>query len=127
MDAGDGDRLTGDVPDRQRLSANEEQVEDGPQCGTEEPGEGADLVEDRQQGQHDRDRCRWDQRQDRLVVIARAGVPAPQPDALLETLKTQLANYKIPKRCFVEAELPRNTMGKVQKNLLRERHKGLFA
>jgi malonyl-CoA/methylmalonyl-CoA synthetase len=27
----------------------------------------------------------------------------------------------------VEAELPRNTMGKVQKNLLREKHQGLFA
>ena len=42
-------------------------------------------------------------------------------------LKAQLANFKIPKRCFVVGELPRNTMGKVQKNLLREQHKGLFA
>ena len=41
-------------------------------------------------------------------------------------LKSQLANFKIPKRCFVVDELPRNTMGKVQKNLLREQHKGLF-
>ena len=41
--------------------------------------------------------------------------------------KAQLANFKIPKRCFVVDELPRNTMGKVQKNLLREQHKGLFA
>ncbi|CAM5783711.1 MAG: malonyl-CoA synthase [Burkholderiales bacterium] len=59
------------------------------------------------------------------VVIARAGA-APEPDALLATLKARLANYKIPKRCFVLAELPRNTMGKVQKNLLRERYKDLF-
>ena len=59
------------------------------------------------------------------VVIARAGTP-PEPDALLATLKARLANYKIPKRCFVLAELPRNTMGKVQKNLLRERYKDLF-
>ena len=48
-------------------------------------------------------------------------------DALVTALKSQLANFKIPKRCFIEAELPRNTMGKVQKNLLREQYKGLFA
>ena len=42
-------------------------------------------------------------------------------------LKSQLANFKIPKRCFVVDELPRNTMGKVQKNRLREQHKALFA
>ncbi len=28
--------------------------------------------------------------------------------------------------CFVETELPRNTMGKVQKNLLRQRYQHLF-
>jgi malonyl-CoA/methylmalonyl-CoA synthetase len=33
----------------------------------------------------------------------------------------------VPKQVFVVNELPRNTMGKVQKNLLRELHKGLFA
>jgi malonyl-CoA/methylmalonyl-CoA synthetase len=43
------------------------------------------------------------------------------------SLKAQLANFKIPKRCFVVPELPRNTMGKVQKNLLREQYKGLFS
>jgi malonyl-CoA/methylmalonyl-CoA synthetase len=44
----------------------------------------------------------------------------------LAELKAKLAKFKIPKRCFVVAELPRNTMGKVQKNLLREQHKNLF-
>ena len=60
------------------------------------------------------------------VLIAR---PGAQPDgtAVLAQLKTQLANFKIPKRCFIATELPRNTMGKVQKNLLREQYKGLFA
>ena len=48
-------------------------------------------------------------------------------DRIIATLKSQLANFKIPKRCFVVPELPRNTMGKVQKNLLRDAHKGLFA
>jgi malonyl-CoA/methylmalonyl-CoA synthetase len=33
----------------------------------------------------------------------------------------------VPKLVELVQELPRNTMGKVQKNLLRERHKGLFA
>jgi malonyl-CoA/methylmalonyl-CoA synthetase len=49
-----------------------------------------------------------------------------QPEAILAELKAKLANFKIPKRCFVVAELPRNTMGKVQKNLLREQYKNLF-
>jgi len=60
------------------------------------------------------------------VVIARPGT-RPDPDALLAELKARLANFKIHKRCFVEAELPRNTMGKVQKNLLRERYTHLFS
>jgi malonyl-CoA/methylmalonyl-CoA synthetase len=60
------------------------------------------------------------------VVIARPGASV-DPDQVIAALKTRLANFKIPKRCFVVAELPRNTMGKVQKNLLREQHKGLFA
>ena len=60
-------------------------------------------------------------------------VVIPRPGALLDgdqivaQLKSQLANFKIPKRCFVVTELPRNAMGKVQKNLLREEHKRLFA
>ncbi len=60
------------------------------------------------------------------VVIAKTGASL-QPDAIIAALKSKLANFKIPKQCFVVAELPRNTMGKVQKNLLREQHKGLFA
>ncbi|WP_219216650.1 malonate--CoA ligase [Variovorax boronicumulans] len=48
-------------------------------------------------------------------------------DAIVAELKARLANFKVPKRCFVVGELPRNAMGKVQKALLREQHKGLFA
>ena len=59
------------------------------------------------------------------VITARAGATV-DGDAILATLKRQLANFKIPKRCFIVAELPRNTMGKVQKALLREQHKALF-
>jgi malonyl-CoA/methylmalonyl-CoA synthetase len=60
------------------------------------------------------------------VVIAKPGAPV-SGEAVLASLKAQLANFKIPKKCFVLPELPRNTMGKVQKNLLRDQYKGLFA
>lgn len=59
------------------------------------------------------------------VVVAKPGVVL-DGDAILATLKATLANFKVPKRAYVVADLPRNTMGKVQKNLLREQHKGLF-
>lgn len=49
-----------------------------------------------------------------------------EPKNILATLKTMLANFKIPKRCYVVPELPRNTMGKVQKNLLRAQYANLI-
>jgi len=61
------------------------------------------------------------------VVVARPGGPAPEPAALIGALKGRIAGFKVPKFVEVVAELPRNAMGKVQKNLLRERHRGLFA
>ena len=60
------------------------------------------------------------------VVVARPG-SAPDADALILALKAKIANFKVPKRVFVVDELPRNAMGKVQKNLLRDAHKALFA
>jgi malonyl-CoA/methylmalonyl-CoA synthetase len=60
------------------------------------------------------------------LVVGRQG-ERPDAEAILAALRKQLANFKIPKRCFVVDELPRNTMGKVQKAALREQHKGLFA
>ncbi len=59
------------------------------------------------------------------IVIAKPGAKLDALQIVAE-LKSRLANFKIPKKCFVVAELPRNTMGKVQKNLLREQHKNLF-
>jgi len=61
-----------------------------------------------------------------VAVVIPKGGSRLEPEAIVATLKAQLANFKIPKRCFVVQELPRNTMGKVQKNLLREQYKGLF-
>lgn len=60
------------------------------------------------------------------VAVAKPGATL-QPAELIAALKSKIANFKIPKHLFVVDELPRNTMGKVQKNLLREQHKGLFA
>ena len=60
-------------------------------------------------------------------------IVVPKPGATLEgaaiigLLKAQIANFKVPKQIFIVPDLPRNAMGKVQKNLLREQHKGLFA
>jgi len=55
------------------------------------------------------------------VVIAKPGVQLQAAD-LLTQLKGLVARFKVPKRCYVVDELPRNAMGKVQKNLLRARY-----
>ena len=46
--------------------------------------------------------------------------------AIIELLQTKLARYKIPKRIVALSELPRNAMGKVQKNLLRKQFASLY-
>jgi malonyl-CoA/methylmalonyl-CoA synthetase len=60
------------------------------------------------------------------VVVPRPGA-ALDGAALTAALKGRIANFKVPKQLFVVDDLPRNTMGKVQKNLLRDRYRGLFA
>ena len=54
------------------------------------------------------------------VVVAR---PGEQLDAaeIIAGLKSRIAGFKVPKRVLLVDELPRNQMGKVQKNLLRQR------
>ncbi|WP_207480298.1 malonate--CoA ligase [Arenibaculum pallidiluteum] len=61
------------------------------------------------------------------VVLRRPGRGDVTEAGVIAACKEQLANYKVPKRVFFTEELPRNTMGKVQKNLLREEHRDLFA
>jgi malonyl-CoA/methylmalonyl-CoA synthetase len=79
-----------------------------------------------------------------VVESAVIGVPHPDfgegvtavvvchPDAdvsessVLKGLDGRLAKFKMPKRVFVVSELPRNTMSKVQKNVLREQYKDLY-
>ena len=59
-------------------------------------------------------------------------VLVPQPGATLDlqaieaAVKRDLANFKRPRLTEIVKELPRNTMGKVQKNQLRERYRSVF-
>jgi malonyl-CoA/methylmalonyl-CoA synthetase len=46
--------------------------------------------------------------------------------SVLKALDGRLAKFKMPKRVFIVDDLPRNTMGKVQKNLLRDTYKDLY-
>ncbi|MEO1264897.1 MAG: malonyl-CoA synthase, partial [Pseudomonadota bacterium] len=55
-----------------------------------------------------------------VAVITPTGAAAPAEADMLAALGGQLARFKLPKRVIAVAELPRNTMGKVQKNVLRE-------
>lgn len=48
------------------------------------------------------------------------------PEDLLRNAGKHLAKFKLPKRIFFLPELPRNGMGKVQKNILRERYNDAF-
>jgi malonyl-CoA/methylmalonyl-CoA synthetase len=59
------------------------------------------------------------------VVVAR-GAAAPDAAAIRSALEQRLANYKLPKRVVFVADLPRNTMGKVQKSVLRETYRDLY-
>jgi len=47
--------------------------------------------------------------------------------AVIEALDGQIAKFKMPKRVIFVDDLPRNTMGKVQKNVLRETYKDIYA
>ena len=56
------------------------------------------------------------------VVVAKAGAVL-EPVHIQSLLKTKIANFKVPKKVVIVSELPRNAMGKVQKNVLRERYR----
>lgn len=59
------------------------------------------------------------------IVIPLPGAEL-DPNSIIDALNGRLARYKQPKRVFIEAELPRNAMGKVQKELLRQKHRETF-
>ncbi len=64
-------------------------------------------------------------------AVAAIVVPAPgaalDESSVQKALAKKLAKFKLPKRVIFAADLPRNTMGKVEKNLLREKFGDLFA
>src|SRR3974390_354288 len=60
------------------------------------------------------------------VVVCNKGAGVTEA-AVLKALDGRLAKFKMPKRVLVVDELPRNTMGKVQKNVLRENFKDIYA
>ncbi len=59
-----------------------------------------------------------------VAVVQPAG--SFDADAVREEMRRDLAAFKVPKRIIVLGVLPRNTMGKIQKKLLREKYAGLF-
>ncbi|RQH03760.1 malonyl-CoA synthase [Bradyrhizobium sp. RP6] len=60
------------------------------------------------------------------VLVRQPGASIDEA-TVLKGLDGRLAKFKMPKRVFVVDELPRNTMGKVQKNILRETYKDIYA
>lgn len=54
------------------------------------------------------------------AVIVLKNAASLEATTVVARLKSQIANFKVPKQVFFVSELPRNTMGKVQKNLLRQ-------
>jgi malonyl-CoA/methylmalonyl-CoA synthetase len=60
------------------------------------------------------------------VVVCNKGADINEA-SVLAALDGRLAKFKMPKRVFVVDELPRNAMGKVQKNILRDTYKDIYA
>lgn len=60
-----------------------------------------------------------------VAVVTSSSAKLTEQDVIGQ-LASRLARFKQPKRVFFVDELPRNAMGKVQKNVLREAHAGLF-
>ncbi len=59
-------------------------------------------------------------------VVAKPGATVSEA-GIVAALAGQLAKFKLPKRVIVLKELPRNTMGKVQKSLMRTEYKALYS
>ena len=60
------------------------------------------------------------------VVVCDKGAHVDET-SVLRALDGRLAKFKMPKRVIVVDELPRNAMGKVQKNILRDTYSGIYA
>jgi malonyl-CoA/methylmalonyl-CoA synthetase len=60
------------------------------------------------------------------AIVAKAGATLSE-DAIIGRVKARLARYKVPKRILIVEELPRNAMGKVQKNALRKMFAAIYS
>jgi malonyl-CoA/methylmalonyl-CoA synthetase len=60
------------------------------------------------------------------IIVCKPGADLSEK-AVIAVLEQRLAKFKLPKRVLFIDDLPRNTMGKVQKNVLREAHAKLYA
>lgn len=60
------------------------------------------------------------------LLVAEPGASL-SPDDIMAALGDRLARFKQPKRLIVVDEFPRNTMGKLQKNLLRDQFADVFS
>jgi malonyl-CoA/methylmalonyl-CoA synthetase len=60
------------------------------------------------------------------AVVVRSKAADLDDAAVMAALDGRLAKFKLPKRVVFVDDLPRNAMGKVQKNVLRERFAGLY-
>ncbi len=58
-----------------------------------------------------------------VVRLKNAAGAALTEDDIAVALKGNIANFKLPKQVFIVDDLPRNAMGKVQKNVLREQYR----
>ena len=61
------------------------------------------------------------------AVVVPADSEPPGEEEMIAQLKAGLAGFKVPKRVFLADALPRNAMGKVQKNQLREQFRDSFS
>ena len=59
---------------------------------------------------------------ERVVAAVKPADEPPSAEEIIAKLKERLAGYKVPKQIHFVDELPRNVMGKVQKNILRDRY-----
>ncbi|OSQ37881.1 malonate--CoA ligase [Thalassospira mesophila] len=59
------------------------------------------------------------------IVVLQDGLTLTGPE-IISHIKSLMANFKVPKQVFFVDELPRNAMGKVQKNALRDQFGGVF-
>jgi malonyl-CoA/methylmalonyl-CoA synthetase len=59
------------------------------------------------------------------VVVAEAG-SGTDAESVMTACKASLANFKVPKKVVFVEQLPRNTMSKVQKNVMRDTYRDLF-